>query len=120
GAITAHGSPKQIVRLKSSLTGLYLSGTKAIPVPTNRRIAPFSGEPQATGRAALTIIGARQNNLKNIDVAFPLGAFIVVTGVSGSGKSSLIHEILYCALTKKLHRASVSIGAHDEIRGWEN
>src|SRR5438105_9166261 len=66
---------------------------------------------------ALTIRGGRQNNLKNIDVCFPLGSFIAVTGVSGSGKSSLVHEILYSALAKKLHRAGVTIGAHDDIAG---
>jgi excinuclease ABC subunit A len=114
GEITAQGTPRQIRRAKNSLTGQYLSGTKSIPVPTNRRPS-FSGEPKAT----LIVKGARQNNLKNIDVSFPLGTFIAVTGVSGSGKSSLVHEILYSALAKKLHRAGVTIGAHDDIVGIE-
>src|SRR5262249_10143363 len=112
GEITASGSPKQVLKSKSSLTGQYLSGKKSIPVPTNRRLA--------TPQAALVVQGARQNNLKNIDVAFPLGAFIAVTGVSGSGKSSLVHEILYNALARKLHRASTVVGAHDDIVGLEH
>jgi excinuclease ABC subunit A len=111
GEITAQGTPKQIERAKSSLTGQYLSGKKAIPVPTNRRIA----KPQA----ALIVKGARHNNLKNIDVAFPLGSFITVTGVSGSGKSSLVHEILYNTLARKLHRARTPAAAHDDILGLE-
>jgi excinuclease ABC subunit A len=129
GEITAQGTPRQIHRAKSSLTGQYLSGKQAIPVPSNRRLS-FDPEPTATAdvtsrsdsapsAASLTIKGARQNNLNNIDVTFPLGVFIAVTGVSGSGKSSLVYEILYCALAKKLHRASVTIGAHDDILGIE-
>jgi excinuclease ABC subunit A len=126
GEITAAGTPKQILKAKASLTGQYLSGKKSIPVPTNRRI-PFSrspvasANPLATGERlngpCLIVKGARQNNLKNIDVSFPLGAFITVTGVSGSGKSSLVHEILYNALARKLHRAATVVGAHDEIVG---
>lgn len=110
GEITAAGSPRQILKAKSSLTGQYLSGKKSIPVPTNRR---------ASSEAALIVKGARQNNLKHIDVQFPLGTFIAVTGVSGSGKSSLVHEILYNALARKLHRASVTVGAHDDIVGLD-
>src|SRR5262249_51499110 len=83
GEITAAGTPKQVMKSKASLTGQYLSGKKSIPVPTNRRIPAG-----VTPTACLSVIGARQNNLKNVDVAFPLGAFITVTGVSGSGKSS--------------------------------
>jgi excinuclease ABC subunit A len=121
GEITARGTPKQVQRAKDSLTGQYLSGRKAIAVPTNRRL-PARGfatraKPQA---AALTVKGARQNNLKNIDVSFPLGAFIAVTGVSGSGKSSLVHEILYNTLARKLHRARTSGAAHDDILGLEH
>jgi excinuclease ABC subunit A len=115
GEITAQGSPKQVQRARTSLTGQYLSGKKAIPVPTNRRTP-------AMGNAAsfLTIKGARHNNLKNVDVRFPLGTLIAVTGVSGSGKSSLVSEILYSALARKLHRARTTVGAHDEILGLEN
>jgi excinuclease ABC subunit A len=113
GEITAQGTPRQIAKSKVSLTGQYLSGKRAIPVPTNRRLA-------VGARNALVVRGARQNNLKNIDVAFPLGAFIAVTGVSGSGKSSLVHEILYSALARKLHRAGVTVGAHDAIDGLQH
>ncbi len=131
GEITAAGTPKQILKAKASLTGQYLSSKKSIPVPTNRRIppsprvlgmVPFSDPPKlltAPWGPQLTVKGARQNNLKNIDVAFPLGAFIAVTGVSGSGKSSLVHEILYNALARKLHRAATVVGAHDDIVGLE-
>jgi excinuclease ABC subunit A len=138
GEITAQGSPKQVMRVKASLTGQYLSGKQAIPVPTNRRMvasgqwtvasedkasskAPASS--LATGHwplATLEVKGARHNNLKNIDVRFPLGCFIAVTGVSGSGKSSLVHEILYNTLVRKLHRARTAGAAHDEILGIEN
>src|SRR5205823_1548174 len=87
---------------------------------------PLAGE-GAGGRglaprpqAALTVRGARQHNLQNIDVAFPLGLFIAVTGVSGSGKSSLVHEILYSAVARKLHRARTVVGAHDDILGLDH
>jgi excinuclease ABC subunit A len=145
GEITAQGTPRQILKAKASLTGQYLSGKKAISVPSNRRLeidtASANGEPKkrkkglaatpkacadaahvfgiAAKRPALVVKGARQNNLKNIDVVFPLGCFIAVTGVSGSGKSSLVHEILYSALARKLHRASVTVGAHDDIVGLD-
>src|SRR5262249_33782928 len=102
-----------------SLTGQYLSGKRAIPIPTNRRTRDI----EMTGVATpnwLTVKGARHHNLKNIDVRFPLGSFITVTGVSGSGKSSLVHEILYNTLARKLHRARTSGAAHDEILGLEH
>ena len=108
GEITARGTPKQVLRSKS-LTGQYLSGKKTIAVPSNRR----------TGAAHLTVRGARQHNLKNIDVAFPLGTFIVVSGVSGSGKSSLVHEVLHNTLARRLHRAHTPGAAHDAIDGLE-
>src|SRR5262249_53333272 len=114
GEITAQGPPKQIVRSKASLTGQYLSNKKAIPIPTNRRMRDSDG---ASSTQWLVVKGARQNNLKNIDVRFPLGSFIAVTGVSGSGKSSLVHEILYNTLARKLHRARTTGAAHDEIVG---
>ena len=85
---------------ENSITGAYLSGQIKIPVPAERR--------KPTGW--LTVKGARQNNLKNIDVKFPLGVFTCVTGVSGSGKSSLVNEILYKSLAKKLNRASDDSG----------
>ncbi len=119
GEITAQGSPKQVLKAKASLTGQYLSGKKSIPVPTNRRLAANGAAERATPLASLVVKGARQNNLRNIDVSFPLGAFIAVTGVSGSGKSSLVHEILYSALARKLHRAGGAVGAHDDIVGLE-
>jgi excinuclease ABC subunit A len=125
GQITAQGTPAKVQRAKSSLTGQYLSGAKAIPVPMTRRLpqadALGAGRRPTSGRLGnrLTVRGARQNNLKNIDVAFPLGCFVAVTGVSGSGKSSLVHEILYAALARKLHRANTSVGAHDAIDGLD-
>jgi excinuclease ABC subunit A len=126
GEITARGTPRQVERTKASLTGQYLSGNKSIPVPTNRRStdAKPRGESSSPGgkesRFSLIVKGARQNNLRDIDVAFPLGCFIAVTGVSGSGKSSLVHEVLYSALARKFHRANVTVGAHDEIVGLEH
>jgi excinuclease ABC subunit A len=110
GEITAQGTPKQVMRARSSLTGKYLSGALAIPVPTNRR--------DAAG-PALLVKGARHHNLKNIDVAFPLGTFIAVTGVSGSGKSSLVSDILYNTLARKLHRARTPAALVDDIQGLE-
>ncbi len=124
GEITARGTPKQVARAKSSLTGQYLSGKKAIIVPTNRRLRAGSvsdgpNQNPSLTLPALTVKGARQNNLKNIDVSFPLGAFITVTGVSGSGKSSLVHEVLHNTLARKLHRAKTPGAAHDDIVGLE-
>jgi excinuclease ABC subunit A len=111
GEIMASGPPREVLKSKNSLTGQYLAGKLAIPVPANRR---KGGE----GRI-LSIIGARQHNLKNIDVHFPLGTFIAVTGVSGSGKSSLVNEVLYNTLARKLNRAQTPGAAHDEIRGLD-
>ena len=96
GEIIATGTAKEIMKCKDSLTGAYLSGRLQVPVPTERRIP--------TG--FLEVRGARENNLKNINVKFPLGIMTVVTGVSGSGKSSLVNEILYKSLAKKLNRAT--------------
>jgi excinuclease ABC subunit A len=110
GDVTARGTPKQVMRAKASLTGQYLSGNKAIPVPATRRTGPADSP-------RLIVKGARHNNLQNIDVAFPLGRFIAVTGVSGSGKSSLINEVLYHTLARRLHRARTPAAAHDDIVG---
>lgn len=110
GQVTASGTPAKVKANKNSLTGQYLSGKAAIPVPSNRR--PTDGP-------VLCIRGARHHNLKNIDVPFPLGVVSVVTGVSGSGKSSLIEDILWKAVAKAKHRAQVVPGAHDAIDGIE-
>lgn len=109
GEVVAIGTASQIMKCKNSITGDYLSGRKRIPVPGERRAA--------TG--CLTVRKAAQNNLKNIDVTFPLGIMTCVTGVSGSGKSSLVNEILYKALAKKLNRARTIPGAHKCIEGVE-
>ena len=109
GNVVAVGTAAQIMKCKESITGAYLSGRIKIPVPKERR--------SPTGW--IKIRGARENNLKNIDVDVPLGIMTCVTGVSGSGKSSLINEILYKALAKKLNRARTIPGDHDGIDGVE-
>ena len=109
GEVVAQGTAAQIMKNKKSITGAYLSGRIKIPVPAERK--------QPTGW--ITVKGARQNNLKNIDVPFPLGVMTCVTGVSGSGKSSLVNEILYKHLAKELNRARVKAGEHDGIDGLE-
>ena len=150
GEIVARGTAEQVAKRRTSVTGPYLSGKKAIPVPSNRRMEtggwgmgkavvsaktqaafnqkskiknqkspvprPQSPVPVAPG-GWLEIIGARHNNLKNINVSIPLGTFTVVTGPSGSGKSSLVEDILFASLAKTLHRAKTFPGAHDTIRG---
>lgn len=109
GQVVACGTAKDIMKNKESITGAYLSGRIKIPVPSERRVP--------TGY--LTIKGARENNLKNIDVKVPLGIMTCITGVSGSGKSSLTNEILYKRLARDLNRARCIPGAHDEILGME-
>ncbi|MBR4026649.1 MAG: excinuclease ABC subunit UvrA [Lachnospiraceae bacterium] len=109
GEVIAKGTAEDIMKCKKSLTGAYLSGRIKIPVPKERRIP--------TG--FITIKGARENNLKNIDVDIPLGVMTCVTGVSGSGKSSLTNEILYKHLAKSLNRARCIAGEHDSIEGLE-
>ena len=109
GELVGIGTAKELMKNKNSITGAYLSGRMKIPVPEERR--------QPAG--FLTVKGARQNNLKNIDVNIPLGVMTCVTGVSGSGKSSLVNEILYKGLAKKLNRARTIPGDHDQILGTE-
>jgi excinuclease ABC subunit A len=148
GEIVARGTPKQVMKQKGSVTGPYLSGGKTIAIPSNRRMEASaecgvrSAELKKSNKradkdnsalripnselarlripnSALEILGARHNNLRNINVTIPLGAFTVITGVSGSGKSSLVEDVLYNALAKTLHRASVQVAPHDAIRGVE-
>ncbi|MEY8338085.1 excinuclease ABC subunit UvrA [Lachnospiraceae bacterium 62-35] len=109
GNVVAVGTANQIMKCKNSITGAYLSGRLKIPVPAQRR--------KPSGY--LTICGAKENNLKNINVTFPLGVMTCVTGVSGSGKSSLVNEILYKALAKKLNRARTIPGKFQSIEGVE-
>jgi len=111
GEVVAVGRPEEIAAAPDSLTGSYLSGRLKIPIPEKRR---------SPNGKSLTILGARANNLKNLDVSFPLGMLTVVTGVSGSGKSSLVNDILYRALAKKFYRAIEDPGAHRAILGLEH
>ena len=109
GEVVAAGTAKEIMRNKNSITGAYLSGRMQIPVPEVRK------EPKGW----LKVIGATENNLKNIDVSFPVGVMTCVTGVSGSGKSSLVNEILYKRLSKDLNRARTIPGGHKRMEGIE-
>ena len=109
GEVVATGTAEEIMKCKNSLTGDYLSGRKKIPVPDKRR----------TPSGWLKIKGARENNLRNVEVEIPLGIMTCVTGVSGSGKSSLTNEILYKSLARTLNRARCIPGAHDCIEGVE-
>ena len=109
GEVVAQGTAQQIMKNKKSITGAYLSGRIKIPVPEVRR----------TPTGWITVKGAKENNLKNIDVDFPLGVMTCVTGVSGSGKSSLVNEILYKRLAHDLNRARVKAGKHTDVEGLE-
>lgn len=111
GHIVCTGDVEKIKSCEQSVTGQYLSGKRSVPVPEKRR--------EGNGKF-LEIIGASENNLKNINVKIPLGKLVCVTGVSGSGKSSLINEVLYKTLARELNRAKTISGKHKEIRGIEN
>lgn len=111
GQVVSSGSPDEVMNDDNSLTGQYLSGKKFIPVPLERR--------KGDGRK-VEIIGAKENNLKNAKMSFPLGTFVAVTGVSGSGKSTMINEVLYKSLAQKLYKAKSKPGAHKEIKGLEH
>jgi len=109
GEVVAEGTPEQIARAPQSLTGRYLTGALEVPVPAERR----------EGRGELVIEGARQNNLKGLDIEFPVGVLTVVTGVSGSGKSTLVNDILHKALARHFYRATDRPGDHERIVGLE-
>lgn len=110
GEIVAEGNVNDLIKEEKSITGAYLSGRLAIPIPKKRR---------SENKGNLKIIGASHHNLKNIDVTIPLGRFVAFTGVSGSGKSSLVSDILYPALSNALHKSKLSVGTHKKIEGIE-
>jgi len=110
GYVVAAGTPDEIAQCENSITGQYLSGKRKIEVPKERK--------KPNGKW-IEVKGARENNLKNINVKFPLGVFTCVTGVSGSGKSTLVNEILFKGIAKKLYGSKYEVGAHDDILGIE-
>jgi len=112
GQVVVSGPVSELMNHHDSLTGLYLSGRKEIPVPAVRR-------PRTPGRE-LKVIGAREHNLRDVDVAFPLGMFVAVTGVSGSGKSTLVNDILYTSLAKQIYNARTVPGRHKRITGLDH
>lgn len=112
GAVVSQGTPKEVMADPNSLTGQYLSGERFIPLPTERRAIDKS--------RMIDIVGAKENNLKNVKVSIPLGTFTAVTGVSGSGKSTLVNDILHKTLAQKLHKAKSRTGEHKEIKGIEH
>ncbi|MBE6161805.1 MAG: excinuclease ABC subunit UvrA [Firmicutes bacterium] len=111
GEIMASGTPEEVMKNKKSLTGKYLTGEEKIEVPKKRRKG---------NKLFLEVKGAKEHNLKNINVKFPLGEFVCVTGVSGSGKSTLVNDILFNSLTKKVYKSKVVVGNCKEVKGLEN
>ncbi|MCM3773139.1 excinuclease ABC subunit UvrA [Priestia aryabhattai] len=112
GAVVSQGTPQEVMDDANSLTGQYLSGEKFIPLPAERRSIDKD--------RMIEIIGAKENNLKNVKAKLPLGMFMAVTGVSGSGKSTLVNDILHKSLAQKLHKAKSKAGEHKEIKGIEH
>ena len=110
GELIFAGTPQALERSKTSITGAFLSGKRKIQVPATRRVA----------RGQIKLKGARENNLKNVSTEIPVGVMTAVTGVSGAGKSTLINDILFPALSRKLHQSSVAVGKHDQITGLES
>ena len=108
GEVVYSGPVKGIAKVKESVTGQYLSGKKTIPVPTKRRVP---------GKDWLEIVGAREHNLRDIDVKIPLGCFVAVTGVSGSGKSTLVRDILLPVLMQQIYKSKDPAGRHKRING---
>jgi excinuclease ABC subunit A len=119
GTVVAEGTPKQLAAKKASLTGNYLANREAIPIPKVRRMLSNDAKQTPPGEGWLELLGAKQHNLRDVDLRIPLGTLTCITGVSGSGKSSLIEDTLAKAIAKRLHRASDTPGPHDDLLGIE-
>ncbi|MCE9507110.1 MAG: excinuclease ABC subunit UvrA [Alphaproteobacteria bacterium] len=119
GEVVAQGTPEQVFKNKASLTAQYLNGTRQIPLPKHRRAGKTIQGKKGPQTQYIEVTGARENNLKNVHAKIPVGTFTCVTGVSGSGKSSLIIDTLYAAAAKRLMKAHTHPGRHDDIKGLE-